>query len=255
MGLHEVYEIGYAKIQRECKESQHSFLKVIAEARKMPVSWLDDLGVFFVPNDRFMLDYFGDEILLYDCYRGNECIWNNALVFPIRGCDGKVAGFGGFYPFDYLDETKERNYYGYSSSSVFKKGRYLYFPRKDLLTAIEDGYLILVDGLFDAVTLSAYGFNAASLMGSSPTQEILMQLRFVKNVVVAADNDEAGILLFDKVKRCLNGVTIFTQTKDKDVDGALKGDFADQVLSDLRSHLEKLGCATPFEVKPKGIKQ
>lgn len=246
MELNEVYENGYAKIQRECGMNQLSFLKVIAEARKMPVEWLNGLGSFFVPNDKFMLDYFGDEILMYDCYRGNECIWNNALVFPIRGCDGKVAGFGGFYPFDYLDETKERNYYGYSSSSVFKKGRYLYFPRKDLMTAIDDKYLILVDGLFDAVTLSAYDFDVAALMGSSPTQEILMQLRFVKNVVIAADNDEAGILLFNKIKKCLKGTTIFIQTRNKDIDGALKGEYSGQVLSDLKKHLEKLGCAAPL---------
>lgn len=241
MSLNSVFENGYRRIKEECWETQRSFFAVIAEARNMPAEWIEKMDAIFIPNNEFMLEYFGQEILEYDCYRGSVCIWDNALIFPIRGANGEVAGLGGFFPFDYVDETTDVNYYAYSSSSVFTKGRYLYFPQWDLIHAINSGYLIVVDGVFDAVSLCGCGFCAASLMGSSPTAETFMQLRFVKHVIVAADNDEAGMKLFMKMKKYLKNVTLFTQGVNKDIDGALKSEKSSEVIESLTETLTKLG--------------
>ena len=235
--LTDIYSTAYDRVQSECGAEQREFLRVIAEARDMPLDWLDGTNCMFIPNNEFMLEFFGEHILNYDCYRNGICIWNNALIFPIRDVVDSVVGLAGFFPFDYLDPDVG-NYYAYSSQSVFKKGNYLYFPKKNLKDAIHDGYLFITDGMFDAIAISAHGFNAAAMMGSTVTPIILMQLRLVKKVIVVADNDSAGYKLYDRLHRVLSNVLLFKQGFNKDIDGALKSEHKDEVLNMLLQEME-----------------
>ena len=233
MSLHEVFEAGYEVVQEKYGKEQAEFLSIVAEARHMPVEWIRAAKGVFIPNDEFMLEVFGTGILEYDCYHGDLCSWSNAVIFPVRNVNNKVIGLAGFFPFDYLDKEKDVNYYSYSSQKVMQKGRYMYFPVGNLQDAIQDGYLIVVDGLFDAISLCGAGYHAASFMGSSPTQEIMMQLRFVKKVILPADNDSAGYGLYDKLTKHLNNVVLFKQGKTKDIDDLLKSTFADDAKKQL----------------------
>lgn len=234
MSLNDVYCNGYETIMKKFSKEQHSYAEAIANLRGMPLQWLLDAHGIFIPNNEFMLQQFGNGILEYDCYRNGQCIWWNALIFPVRGVNGLVAGIAGFFPFIYADtdESKE-NYYAYSSKEVFQKGRYLFFPKGDLFKAIEDKYLLIVDGLFDAISLCGNGYNAAALMGSNLTQEILMQLRFVENVIIVSDNDSAGYALFDKAKKHLHNAILLKHGKTKDADDALKSDYSEQFKAEL----------------------
>lgn len=243
--LNDIFDDGYSKINAQFGREQSGFLSVIAEARNMPVQWIKDARGIFIPNNEFMLEMFGVDILAYDCYRDGLCVWDNALIFPICGADELVAGFAGFFPFDYLDKENDTNYYAYSSQTVFQKGRFLYFPQGNLIHAVQDEYLLLVDGIFDAISLCGYGYHAAALMGSNPTQEILMQLRFVKHVILVADNDSAGYRLFDKLQKHLYNVELFKFSGTKDADEALKSSHVNTFLKELNTLIKKLKIKSP----------
>lgn len=226
MALNDVFIQGYQKIQENEYDSQLQYLSIVAEARNIPVEFITKASGVFIPNNEFMLNNFGPEIQLYDCYRDGLCVWDNAVIFPIKNVNSEVVAFAGFYPFEYLDESTGKNYYGYSSKDVFTKGNFLFFPQNNLKKAIQDGYLMVVDGLFDAISLCGHGFNAASLMGSNVTPGIVMQLRLVSNVIVVADNDQVGYDLYKNIKKQIQHTTIFQQDKTKDIDELLKSDDA-----------------------------
>lgn len=234
--LTDIYQTAYDRIQHEYGDEQKGFIQTIAEARGMPVEWLDDTNCIFIPNNDFMKEFFDSRIMDYDCYRNGVCIWNNALIFPVRDVVDSVVGFAGFFPFDYLD-PEVNNYYAYSSQSVFHKGNYLFFPKGNLKNALLDEYLFVTDGLFDSIALCAEGFNAAALMGSNVTPVILMQLRLVKKVIVVADNDSAGYKLFDNLHRVLTNVTLFKQGYTKDIDAALKSEHKEEVIVMLKEEI------------------
>lgn len=238
--LDTIFEDGYKKVQNEYAKEQEGFIEIIAEARGMPAGWIESVQGVFIPNNDFMLEVFGNGILEYDCYRNGVCVWSNALVFPIRGVNGKVAGFGGFFPLEYVSEDSNANTYAYSSSTVFQKKRYLYFPAGDIMQAINDGYLCLVDGMFDAISLCNTGFHAAAMMGSSLSQEIVMQLRFVRHVILIADNDEAGFKLYEKLKKRISGLELLKHSGGKDADDEIKSEHSAEFIGKLKGFIKSL---------------
>jgi DNA primase len=199
-------------------------------------------GMVFVPNDDYLALYCGDairnpELGCYD-FDGN-CIWNNNLIVPIFNVAGKIAGLGGFNPLNYVQahETGDWSilYYQYSSKQIFKKGSYLYCPLDSYEKALTDGYIVVVDGLFDAISLREAGFNSAALMGSSLTNENVTLLRFVKHVILAADNDDAGLKLQRELGLRVKNLKLFRQKYQKDVDGLLKSEYREQAIRELRN--------------------
>lgn len=246
MTLDRVFNDGYRRIQEKYFAEQAKFIETIAEARDMPAEWIQRVQGIFIPNNEFMFNMFGEEVLQYDCYRDGQCIWDNALIFPVRGVNECVAGIAGFFPFKYVEHKDGEYYYSYSSSSVFTKGRYLYMPNSSLMQAITDGYAIVVDGLFDAISLSSLGYNVASLMGSKVTPEIVMQLRFVKNVLVAADNDQAGMQLVADVRKQIHSAKLLEHAETKDVDELLKSNKAHEFVEKLNTYLKSLGITNHF---------
>ena len=236
--LDSLYQEGYARIFRE-DSAQMGFLQTIANLRRMPVQPLLDNEMLFVPNDEYLTHYFGESIAhpSYGCYSNGACVWANQLIVPIKNLAGVVKGFAAFNPFNYAEakETGDKSitYYSYSSKDVFPKSKYLFCPGDSYARALDDGYLLLVDGLFDAVSLRYAGFNAAALLGSIPTQYLLMQLRFVKRVILLADNDEAGYKLFTALRRQLRNVELYKQASTKDADELLRSEQRDEFIASL----------------------
>ena len=91
MTLDGIFTEGYKKLIGDLKDDQAKYLRVIAEARGMPVEWIEKAEGIFIPNNDFMYFLFGQGILQFDCYRNGQCIWDNALIFPVRGADDRVA--------------------------------------------------------------------------------------------------------------------------------------------------------------------
>ena len=117
---------------------------------------------------------------IYDRFR-------NRLMFPIIDVRGNVIGFGGRV----LDDSKPK-YLNTSETLIFNKRKNLFglnFAKKSKL-----GYMILVEGNIDVVTLHQYGFDCAvASLGTSLTEEHATLLsRYTEQVVLTYDSDEAG---------------------------------------------------------------
>jgi DNA primase len=118
----------------------------------------------------------------YDWFR-------DRVMFPIRGVDGKVIGFGGRV----LDDSKPK-YMNSPETPVFSKGRELYglFEARQALR--DKGYALVVEGYMDVVALAQSGFaNAVATLGTACTAEHVQKLfRFTDSVVFSFDGDAAG---------------------------------------------------------------
>ena len=117
---------------------------------------------------------------IYDRFR-------NRLMFPIIDVRGNVIGFGGRV----LDDSTPK-YLNTSETVIFNKRKNLFglnFAKKS-----KQGYMILVEGNIDVVTLHQYGFdNAIASLGTSLTEEHAALLsRYTEQIVLTYDSDEAG---------------------------------------------------------------
>ena len=117
---------------------------------------------------------------IYDRFR-------NRLMFPIIDVRGNVVGFGGRV----LDDSKPK-YLNSNETVIFNKRKNLFglnFAKKS-----KQGYMILVEGNIDVITLHQYGFdNAIASLGTSLTEEHANLLsRYTEQVVLTYDSDEAG---------------------------------------------------------------
>ncbi len=117
---------------------------------------------------------------IYDRFR-------NRIMFPIIDVRGNVIGFGGRV----LDDSKPK-YLNTSETLIFNKRKNLF--GLNLAKKTKQGYLILVEGNIDVITLHQYGFdNAVASLGTSLTDEHATLLsRYTEQVVLTYDGDAAG---------------------------------------------------------------
>lgn len=169
-----------------------------AQKRGMPKSTLTTFGIGFAPDswnglimamkakgyteqelkDAGLVSEKGGRI--YDRFR-------NRLMFPIIDVRGNIIGFGGRV----MDDSTPK-YLNSPETVIFNKRKNLFalnLARKSKL-----GYLILVEGYMDAITLHQYGFDCAvASLGTSLTEEHATLIsRYVEQVVLIYDGDEAG---------------------------------------------------------------
>ena len=118
----------------------------------------------------------------YDWFR-------DRVMFPIRGVDGKVIGFGGRV----LDDSKPK-YMNSPETPLFSKGRELYGLFEARQPLRDKGYALVVEGYMDVVALAQNGFgNAVATLGTACTAEHVQKLfRFTDSVVFSFDGDKAG---------------------------------------------------------------
>ena len=117
----------------------------------------------------------------YDTFR-------NRLIFPIIDVRGNVIGFSGRA----LDDSPAK-YLNSKDTPVFNKGRNLF--ALNLAKKSKAGYIILSEGNIDIVALHQAGFDSAvASLGTSLTPEQARLLsRYTNEVIIAYDNDVAGI--------------------------------------------------------------
>lgn len=268
-------EAGLDRIQAEDRLSQENFLKVFISDRYlsfveevegedinfslnkkfgkdigMIVNYLLDLKCFFVPNNDYMVRYFGNVCVepssgCYD-YEGN-CLWLGKLVFPIRGAVGVLEGFTAYNPFSRA--VKEENElsgenepvppkYTISSKKIFDRDSHLFIPN-GYRKMIEDGYVIIVDGVFDAAYVGMLGYNSACNLGTYINEKVLFPLSLNSKVFVAHDNDRAGLLLLREIRKAIPKALSISQGVTKDIDDYFKvrgfNDFKSKVDTAVKS--------------------
>lgn len=241
MGYSELVEAGIERIYKEDLESQkHYIAEICNSVRNIEPDIIFEAKGFFIPNEEYLKIFFEPEVMSteYDFYNVyGECQWVGRLALPVNNVVDKICGLAAFDAFRYLEAHETRdwtmNYYYYSSKRFFDKGSYLYGLPGVYQKALEEGYLILTDGVFDTISFAKEGYLAMAALGSVVTDAMAAQLRFIKKVIVAVDNDDAGMKFFEKLSKVLDNVVLFVQNIAKDADDVIKS-------VDKESYLEEL---------------
>ncbi len=116
------------------------------------------------------------------------CTFRDRLMFPIIDVRGNVIGFSGRT----LGDAGAK-YLNSKDTLVFNKGRNLF--ALNLAKKSKAGYIILSEGNIDIVALHQAGFDSAvASLGTSLTPEQARLIsRYTNEVIIAYDNDGAGI--------------------------------------------------------------
>ena len=119
---------------------------------------------------------------------GFYCTFRDRLIFPIIDVRGNVIGFSGRT----LGDAGAK-YLNSKDTLVFNKGRNLF--ALNLAKKSKAGYIILSEGNSDIVALHQAGFDSAvASLGTSLTPEQARLIsRYTNEVIIAYDNDGAGI--------------------------------------------------------------
>lgn len=125
--------------------------------------------------------------------------WNR-VMFPIMDANNRVIGFGGRV----MGDAKPK-YLNSPETPVFDKSRNLYGLNKARTS--RKPYFLLCEGYMDVISLHQAGFtNAVASLGTAVTSgHASLIKRYVKEVFLTYDNDEAG------TKAALRAVTILKE--------------------------------------------
>ena len=151
---------------------------------------------------------------IYDAFRGR-------LMFPVIDMRGNVVAFSGRV----LGEG-EPKYLNSTDTPVFSKSHNLF--GLNLAKKSKSGYIILVEGNIDVVSLHQAGFDSAvASLGTSLTSEQANLLsRVTKQVVICYDADSAGVKAAQRAIPLLEkvglGVRVVTVPEGKDPDEFIK---------------------------------
>lgn len=243
--LSSVMQKGIDKIYTHDFKTQKFYIDtIIQDARGVSLDIVYELQAFFVPNDKYMIEYFGTDILSkdYDSYNfEGECYWTGYLVFPIRDVKNKIVGLVGYNPFIAIENKEkgiwDRPYYRHSNKDVMNKSLFLFGGIDYYKKALKEGYIVLTDGVFDMINCTQNGLVSGALLGSYVSIELAAMLYFIPNVYLAMDNDNAGLSVYNQLKRYVPQTKLIKQGKYKDIDDLLKSEYKDKAIETIKSNL------------------
>ncbi len=169
--------------------------------------------------------------------RGDRSIYDffrNRLIVPIRDVSGNVVAFGGRdlgnSPAKYINSPE---------TAAYKKSRVLYGLYEAREAMRRQQYAILVEGYFDLMRCFDAGIeNVVATCGTALTEQQAMLIkRYVPEVVVVYDGDDAGIRAAIKSIGILTaaGLTVraMTPPDGKDPDDFIRDDGAEAFLAHI----------------------
>lgn len=111
------------------------------------------------------------------------------IMFPIRNAQGQMIGFGGRV----LGDAKPK-YLNSPETPVFYKKDELYGLYENRSTFAKEGFVLVVEGYMDVVSLWQLGLkNAVATLGTATSDVHLKKLMRISNsIVFSFDGDEAG---------------------------------------------------------------
>jgi DNA primase len=173
------------------------------EDRGVPNNWVDELGLGFAPDswDGIQEHLRAAGIAVQDAVAaglvkpraGNNGYYDHfrsRLMIPIRDLNSRIVAFGGRI----LGEG-EPKYLNSPENPVFRKRSVLYGLDAARDGIRREGFLVLVEGYFDQISLRIRGLdNAVAPLGTAlGTEQIRLIKRFTDNVITVFDADEAGL--------------------------------------------------------------
>lgn len=210
--------------------SQQIYLSLIEDQRKIPVDYLVERGCLFIPNNEYIRHYLGGEADTFGCelYAGDRCLWTLYVLLPITDLSEDVVGLVGWdvqHKFQEINEgQKGLSMYRVSSKNVFQRERFFLTDVPLLRRTFEQRTVFITDGVFDSVSLNYRGIPAIALLGSTFSPEILYFLRWYSKIFVVADNDTAGLKLYNTLRKSLPNVYRVIQNQTKDIEELLRTD-------------------------------
>jgi DNA primase len=145
------------------------------------------------------------------------------VTIPVQSPDGMNIGFVGR-----SIEGKE-----FKNTPGLPKGKVLF----NLHRVKSSSIVYVVESSFDAIRLDQVGFPAVATLGANVSiSQIRLLEKYFNNVVLVADNDEAGSIMKDKLIEKLGSlVSVITLEKQyKDI-----GDMDDQSIRNLEFQFDK----------------
>jgi DNA primase len=173
--------------------------------------------------------------------------FRDRIIFPIRDPQGQVVGFGARV-LPESQEGKQDNQPKYLNSpetALYSKGRILYGLDRARAAAARAGYLVVVEGYFDAIAPHQAGYTqVVATLGTALTASHLTMLRrLVPRVVLLFDPDPAG------VNATLRTIELFIEhDMDASVATLPAGDDPDSFLHrfGLPAFEERIAAAQPL---------
>lgn len=228
--LDTLYQELHGKILEDDEHSQRYYLSVVADHRKISVDYLLSIGALFIPNNDYIRHYLGTRAERSNAgfYYDGSCPWTLFAVLPVRNLAGEVVGLVGWDAYNKYQEVAEGAQglvaYRVSAKSVFPRERYFLSDIECLQRNFDKRVVFVTDGVFDAVSLCYRDVPAIALLGSSFSKEILYFLKWYSAVYVCADNDRAGLALYNKLSKPLGNVHRVIQSRTKDIEELLRSD-------------------------------
>lgn len=239
-------KVGLEKIKANHMDAQKVYIDSICKrVRNMKPDIIYEAEAFFVPNQDYMKIVFGAEIMNpdYDVYDAEGyCDWDGYLVFPIYSVLNDVVGLVGFNPINKLKSKEQEfwdlSFYKHSSTKLMDKSKYIFMLKGMFQRAVSEGYIILVDGVFDMLSGTDAGLVTGAFLGSTLSEEMIAQLKFIDIIFLALDNDEAGLRLLKLLRKYCPNARAIIQGKYKDLDDILKSPYRDKFLKALKENIK-----------------
>ena len=116
--------------------------------------------------------------------------FRNRIMFPIYNAKGQLVGFGGRV----IDEKDSPKYYNSPETSLFQKSYELYGLLAARKSIRDKGFVLVVEGYMDVVSLAQHGIsNAVATLGTATTSFHIQKLiRYTSEIIFCFDGDEAG---------------------------------------------------------------
>lgn len=229
----------------DLKTTEHRLKTIAVKDRGMSPDVLKKAKAFFVPNNDYMVTFFGDRVLdtEFDCYDSlGNCYWLGYMVMPIYNVVDEIVGLVGYNPINKIKAKEEEfwslSYYRHSGSILMDKKKFLFGLPSLLQRAIKEGYIILTDGVFDTLHGEGKGLVTGALLGSYFGKEIIAILKFIPKVYVSVDDDEAGFKLHSRLKQYIPNIRAIKHNVGKDLDDILKSEYSEDFLEKFRLNLK-----------------
>ena len=198
---------------REMMDSEKSKkAKEYLTSRKFNEQDLKRYGVSFIDSNVEDFQKFCDKnkISNYDLKKlgfissNDNFLFRNRIMFPILNFRSETIAYGGRALEDFGPK-----YLNSSDSVLYKKNRNLYFTKEFISSVKKKGYVILVEGYFDVLSLNQLGYsNSASPSGTALTiQQLEAISRYTNKILLCFDNDEAGLKATERVLEIKNQVS------------------------------------------------
>ena len=182
--------------KHSCKKE--TVIKAICEFREYDISRmfgiLDTAGFIFINEgtcDYEKLKSLGDDLGLFT--EKGRFLLENRFIFPVYDMVGNVIALIGWFP----DEKK----YITTPSKFFSKDC-LFFGLEQLSTTGLNKNYIIVEGIFDSLSIRSLGIPCIAMMGISSSRYKILMYSLFKQLVAIPDADSEGrkVLLEDKWK-------------------------------------------------------